>query len=442
MTLGCKVNQYESQWMLQILRQQGHSVTEALDLECDCIIINTCAVTNEAERKSLQMIRRMKRRYPESKIVAAGCLAQLNPHLFWSECNRIVGNQYKDRFLEIIEDDSISTQAFIPFDYNQTRSLHHRLCPNEVHHRVGVMIEEGCNQACSYCIIPLARGRTPNSKPVERVVQEIKGLVDQGVKEVVLTGINLQLYKDNSFQGNETDLVSLIDQILCIPGDFRLRVSSLNPEGESHKWVPIFRHTKMCPHLHLSIQSGSNQVLRKMNRKYTIDKVYEWVDRLRSVNQKFSFSTDLIVGFPGETETDFLETVRLVQSIGFVKAHIFRFSPRKGTQAAAMTGQVDERKKRDRSWFLNAQAIESSVRYRKLHLNEIRPVLFERKQAGWMTGHDEYYLEHWIAIQEGLPVDNQTNQFIMNCRIRSFDELYMGRVVSEYVGISESEVAG
>ncbi len=436
------MNQYESQWMMQMLRQHGHTAAETLEKDSDCVIINTCAVTNEAERKSLQMIRRMKRKYPKAKIVSAGCLAQLTPHLFWSECDQIIGNQFKDRFLDIIEDDSITTQAFIPFEYNRERPLHHRLCPNGVHKRVGVMIEEGCNQACSYCIIPIARGQMPNSKPVDRVVQEIQGLVDQGIKEVVLTGINLQLYSDISVHAKEMDLISLIDQVLSIRGDFRLRVSSLNPDGESHKWVPIFQHPKMCPHLHLSIQSGSNEVLEKMKRKYSVDKVYEWVNRLRSVNQKFSFSTDLIVGFPGETEKEFLETVRLVQSIGFVRVHIFRFSPRKGTHAATLTGQVDERKKKDRARYLNAQAIEASVRLRKLHLNEIRPVLVERKQAGWITGHDEYYLEHWIPIQSFFSAEGQMNRIIMNCKIRSYDELYMDRVVSEYVGISESEVAG
>lgn len=441
-TLGCKVNQYESQWMKQTLEQQGNQVIGDTGEPCDCVIVNTCAVTTEAERKSMQMLRRMKRQYPHARIVGAGCMAQMNDSKLLSHCDQLIGNQDKDRFMSLIHQPLDDFKLFSPTPYWKDRKLDHCIRSDGDYQRVGVMVEEGCDHGCAYCVIPRARGNQALSKPSRIALEEIKGLVDQGVREIVLTGINLLLYEDRTDEKAGYGLIQLLEDVLELPGSFRIRLSSLNPESNVGDWTYLFRHPKMCRHLHLSIQSGSDSVLKRMNRRYSSQEVRDWVSALRSIDPKFSFSTDMIVGFPGETESDFEDTLCMVDSIGLIKTHIFRFSAREGTPAYSMIDQIDEDLKKRRSVRLKEVAMASSMKARLMHLGTTRSVLMESRSEEGILGHDAYYIAHWIAQDSSLPSNDLVNRQMWMCKINAIDDNYMDRVVSEYVDLSESALVG
>ena len=335
--LGCKVNAYEMDAMLQALRQNGYQVVP-FEERADIYIVNTCTVTNIADRKSRQMLHKAKKTNPEGIVVAVGCYVQSDTQAVGSDSavDLMVGNNRKKDLVAILENyfEGISQESVI--DINHTAEYEEmRLTTTEEHTRAYIKIQDGCNQFCTYCMIPYARGRVRSRKKSD-VIEEIKGLVRTGYKEFVLTGIHISSY-GMDFKGQQENLLTLAQAIDGIDGVERLRLGSLEPRivtGEFAEGLAKLRH--ICPHFHLSLQSGCETVLRRMNRHYTPEEYLRGVECLRHVFDHPAITTDIIVGFPGETPEEFEQTRQFAADVRFYEMHIFKYSKRKGTKAAIM----------------------------------------------------------------------------------------------------------
>lgn len=337
-TLGCKVNAYESEVMKEKLLANGYIYDEE---HPDIVIVNTCSVTNMADNKSKKMVRHFKKLFPKSKIVVAGCSAE-NKEKEYSNMNIdiLIGNVKKSEIVELLKKDNYKYFAHtrkLPFEDMTINSF-------TTHNRAFIKIEDGCDNFCSYCIIPFTRGSI-RSKDFEKVISEVKTLVEHGHKEIVLTGIHT-----GSYNSEGKDLTDVIHEISKIDGLERIRISSIEATELNDKFLDELKvNSKICNHLHIPIQSGSNTILKSMKRKYTLDEYEKIIDKVRNVRPNISISTDLIVGFPGESEELFKETLDTLNRIKFSKIHVFPYSKRDGTAAALMPNQIDEAIKKDRS---------------------------------------------------------------------------------------------
>ncbi len=397
-TFGCKVNQYESELMAESLERSGHVIVPQ-GVEADVYVVNSCAVTNTAERKVEREIRRLRREHPRSKIVLVGCYSQLSRKVP-PGVDLVLGNSEKKSISDYIS--NLREGVYVDRAYwlrdGEIGSLRGGFGERT---RAYVKIEDGCDRECTYCAIRLARGNRIRSKPSEEALDEIRRLVERGYREIVITGINVGRYGVDSGER----LVDLLDSIERIPADFRYRLSSLNPEDVDEDLLEfISRSSKMCHHLHLSLQSGSNEILKRMRRNYTAEEYLKTVENLRKIDPHFSITTDVIVGFPGETEEDFQRTLELVETAVFSRVHVFRFSPRKGTAAYRMDGKIPGNVIKDRSEILMRKAEEVSRAYRAMSLGKVRRVLIERKVNGLARGYDEYYVLHefYTSKREGF----------------------------------------
>ncbi len=418
-TLGCKVNQYETEALKEEFARAGYQVAGEDDV-ADIYVINTCTVTNLADRKSRQYIRRMKRRSPEAVIAVTGCYAQTKPAEVASVegVDIVAGNGEKNELRKYIED-------FIDRREAQEKKDRHKLCmvtpceelteykssgiitSMESRTRAYIKIEEGCNRFCSYCMIPYARGPV-RSRSMEEIIREAKTLIDKGFKELILTGINTALYgaERDGLNGCEpcvngvaksaqcSGIEPLIRALSDIPGDFRIRLSSLEPTVINAEYVKgLLKYEKLCRHLHLSIQSGSDEVLAKMNRHYTVDEYMDIVNVLKDFDPLYGITTDIIAGFPGETEAAFGETLAAVDAAGFCRVHCFRYSKRSGTKAAEMTDQIPGNVKNERLERLAEKAGEAASAFYEKCRGSIRQVLFEeRTEEGLLTGYTDNYV--------------------------------------------------
>lgn len=356
-SLGCKVNSYEAESMEIMLRDEGYEIVPfSEDVQADIYIINTCSVTNIADRKSRQMLHKAKKMNPEAVVVAAGCYVQADPDgVKKDECvDIILGNNMKISIVEALNDyfggsDKTSYLVDINDKYQEYESL--KINQTGEHTRAYIKIQDGCNQFCSYCIIPYVRGRVRSRKP-EDIVNEVKTLAATGVKEVVLTGIHISSYGTDL---ENISLIELIEAIHEIEGIKRIRLGSLEPRIITDEFAKrIAGLEKICPHFHLSLQSGCDKTLKAMNRKYNTEEYYEGCVKLREVFDNPAITTDVIVGFPGETEEDFLETRKFLEKVHFYEMHIFKYSRRKGTVADKMKEQVADTVKSERSAVLLA----------------------------------------------------------------------------------------
>ncbi len=390
--LGCKVNQYETELLIEKL-EHGGFVMVSDPANADFCILNTCMVTNEAARQSRQTIRKFKRINPGCTVVAVGCYSHLQgEELVKIGADIVLGNADKHDILEHI------------FDYLRGKKPLCRISePNYAirektssfltdRTRAYVKIEDGCYEMCSYCIVPYARGQQIRSKPIKDVLEELRKLASSGYREIVLVGVNLGKYGEDTGE----KLSELIDASFNeVPGEFRIRLSSVNVQDIDEDLISTFRkHKRLCPHLHIPIQSGSDRILSMMNRKYKIDDFINVVNKLREVDPDFSFTTDIIVGFPGETLGDFELTLKLVESIRFTKVHAFRFSPRPGTPAATFEKQIAQKEKERRLKELRELSEQTSRLYRINCLGKLREVLVEQVKDGISMGYDEYYVRH------------------------------------------------
>lgn len=423
--LGCKVNGYEMDFMQQTLQEKGYKIVP-FDKKADIYIINTCTVTNIADRKSRQMLHRAKKMNPESVVVAVGCYVQAGKEeaLKDMSIDLAIGNNKKKDLVEILEEylsarekraeDDLhmkTLQGKTIIDIGHTEEYESmQLKTTAEHTRAFIKVQDGCNQFCSYCIIPYARGRIRSRAP-EDVLKEVRGLAAGGYKEVVLTGIHLSSYGMTG--GNDFSKSKLLELILAVnevEGIERIRLGSLEPRVITEEFVQgLSECEKLCPHFHLSLQSGSAGVLKRMNRKYSPEEYYEKVCILRKYFDEPAITTDVIVGFPRETEEEFEETERFLEKIGFYEMHIFKYSKRQGTPAAVMEGQVPEEIKTLRSNRLLTLEQKMSEEYRRAHLHKETTVLFEEEKIiegrTYQVGHTPEYIK--AAFETGEKVSGK-----------------------------------
>ena len=409
--LGCKVNAYETESMQQMLEQAGYEIVPFAP-GADIYIINTCTVTNIADRKSRQMFHKAKKMNPEAIVVAAGCYVESEKYTGGKVDDAIdivIGNNCKKDLIEILEAYEEGKRSEAVIDINHTKEYEElNLNKTAEHTRAYVKVQDGCNQFCSYCIIPYTRGRV-RSRKLQDVYEEVKRLAQAGYHEVVLTGIHLSSY---GVDLEEENLLTLIEKIHEVEGIKRIRLGSLEPRIMTEEFVAaIAALPKLCPHFHLSLQSGCNETLKRMNRKYTAEEYYEVCERLRRHFDNPALTTDVIVGFAGETEEEFAECRAFLEKIEFFETHVFKFSIRKGTRAAKMENQVPDQLKTKRSNELLALHAKNSMKYLQEHLGKELEVLMEEatviNEEKYFVGHTKEYIRVAVKTEEDF-----TNQFV------------------------------
>lgn len=398
-TLGCKVNQYETNAMMQKMIEAGYEVVD-FETKADIYIINTCTVTNMADKKSRQMLRRVKEINPEAILVAVGCYAQVAKEKLDQipEIDLILGINEKNDIVKYVEQASKNT--YVSDVLHQTEFLDFGDVTYTEKTRAVIKVQDGCNQFCSYCIIPYARGRIRSRKP-ESVIKEITDVAKEGIKEVVITGIHIASYgKDFN---TEYRLIDLLEEIQKVDGIQRIRLGSLEPTLITEEFVTRLKKlSKICDHFHLSLQSGCNETLKRMNRKYTTDQFRHVVELLRNAYPEVHLTTDVIVGFPGETEEEFNKTYEFLKEIKFYKMHVFKYSPRSGTVAAKMPNQIDGNIKEERSNKLIELSDENEKEYNQKYIGKEVEVLLEEREGEYLKGHTTNYMVVKMKTNENL----------------------------------------
>ena len=407
--LGCKVNSYETEAMQQLLEEAGYEIVSFHE-KADVYIINTCSVTNIADRKSRQMLHRAKKQNPEAVVVAAGCYVQSAAEELKADLavDVIIGNNKKQDLVPILEEYfKDRTDSSHVIEINETHE-YERLSIHKIadHTRAFLKVQDGCNQFCSYCIIPYTRGRVRSRRP-EEVVAEVRELAAAGYQEVVLTGIHLSSYGVDFKEEENENLLSLIRQVHEVEGIRRIRLGSLEPRIITDDFAKALASMpKFCPHFHLSLQSGCDETLKRMNRHYTTEEYAAGCDILRRYFDNPAITTDVIVGFPGETEEEFEATKAFLERIGFYEMHIFKYSRRAGTRADRMPELVPEQIKNVRSEALLLLEKQMSKAYRESFLGKKKTVLLEEKTEiggrAYMIGHTMEYVKAVVPYADDL----------------------------------------
>lgn len=408
-SLGCKVNQYETNAMAQKFIENGYEVVE-FDEFADVYIVNTCTVTNVADRKSRQMLRRAKEINNKSILVACGCYAQVAKEELKKieEIDLIIGNNEKKDIISIIENhigengtEEQVSDVMYKCEYVELGSTTYTEKTRAV-----IKVQDGCDRFCSYCLIPFARGHI-RSRKIENVIDEVKKIVDEGIKEIIITGIHVASYGRDFKDG--TSLIDLLEEINKIENLHRIRLSSIEPVIITDEFVQrLSKLDKICDHFHLSLQSGCTETLKRMNRRYTADEFEQATKRLRAKFPNASLTTDVIVGFPGETENEFNETFEFLKNIKFYQMHVFKYSPRKGTKAAVMPNQIDGKIKEERSKKLIELSHENELYYNTSNIGKDVDVLFEERDGEYIKGHTTNY----IVVKYKTDNDDFINQII------------------------------
>ena len=384
-TLGCRLNQFETDSLASEFHNAGYRLVDFED-KADVYVINTCTVTNQSDKKSRNLINHASRKPGDALVVVTGCMVNSQKEAlenrdtptYFVENNRktsifpMVQAHYEG---EILHPNSLDPDVFgfKPADKTlHTRSL--------------VKIQDGCDNFCTFCIVPFVRGRAI-SRPFEKIKENILKVLEFGYREIVLTGVNIGRYEHNG-----SNFESLVEKILDIPGNFRVRISSIEPDGYGDRFLELFQHPKLMPHLHLCLQSGSDPVLLRMRRMYTLSEFRSIVDKIRDRYPEFNLSTDIIVGFPGETDEDFESTCKVIKDIGFSHIHTFKYSRRNGTRADRMYGQIPEKLKTERSEIVRKIGEENKRRYRSSLIGATEQVLVEKTIGGMARGYGEHYV--------------------------------------------------
>lgn len=413
--LGCKVNAYETEAMQHLLEEAGYEIVPFTQ-KADVYVINTCSVTNMADRKSRQMLHKAKKNNPNSIVVAAGCYVQTSEKEVLNDLSVdiVIGNDRKHDLVRLLEEYSLDSVNDTVDDINDGKHDFEELFIDQTkeHTRAFIKVQDGCNQFCSYCIIPYARGRV-RSRRFENVIAEVERLAANGFKEVVLTGIHLSSYGVDFEEA--TGLLELIQAVNAVKGIERIRLGSLEPKiVTEHFASELSKLDKICPHFHLSLQSGCDETLKRMNRKYTTKEYERGCELLRKYFVHPAITTDVIVGFPGETEEEFEQTKAYLEHIHFYEMHIFKYSKRKGTRAAVMPDQIDEQIKAVRSEKLIALGHDMSKEFRKFYIGKNEEVLFEEKAV---IGDKEYfvgYTKEYVKVAKKTD-ENLENQIVSGC---------------------------
>ncbi len=427
--LGCKVNGYEMEVMQQMLQENGYKIVP-FDEQADIYIVNTCTVTNIADRKSRQMLHRAKKMNPDAVVVAVGCYVQTGEETVEKDeaIDLAIGNNRKKELVAILENYLSERETRMAdtqenaeeamkryakkdiIDINHTDEYEEMTLTGSMEHtRAYVKIQDGCNQFCSYCIIPYARGRV-RSRKEEDVLAEVEGIVKQGYQEIVLTGIHISSY---GIDRGEAGLLQLIEKLNQVEGLKRIRLGSLEPRIITEEFARRMSELeKLCPHFHLSLQSGCDETLRRMNRHYTTGEYLEKVELLRRYFENPAITTDVIVGFPGETEEEFAVTEKFLEQVHFYEMHIFKYSKRQGTRAAVMEHQLTDAEKTKRSNRLMQLEHKMSEEYRRSFIGSEVEVLFEEEKeidgCIYQTGHTRQYIK----------VVKQTRENLSNCIVK------------------------
>ena len=426
--LGCKVNSYETEAMQQLLEEAGYEIVPFHE-KADVYIINTCSVTNIADRKSRQMLHRAKKQNPDAVVVAAGCYVQAASEELKADLavDVIIGNNKKQDLVPILEEYfQDRTDCDHVIEIGQTQE-YERLSIHKIadHTRAFLKVQDGCNQFCSYCIIPYTRGRVRSRRP-EEVVAEVKELAAAGYQEVVLTGTHLSSYGVDFDEEHKETLLSLIRQVHEVAGIKRIRLGSLEPRIITEEFAKALADMpKFCPHFHLSLQSGCDETLKRMNRHYTTEEYAEGCAILRRFFDNPAITTDVIVGFPGETEEEFAVTKAFLEQTGFYEMHIFKYSRRAGTRADRMPDQIPEQAKTARSEVLLKLEKQMSKAYRESFLGKKKAVLLEEKTeingTEYMIGHTMEYVKAVVPYAENLK-----NKMVEGVLVRAInDEVLM-----------------
>lgn len=397
LTLGCKVNTYESEYVINELKKAGYEIKNFDDI-CDVYIINTCTVTNNSDSKSRKMIRQAIKKNPNACVVAMGCFIAANPEYSENGLDIIIGNKDKSKIVELL-DEYFKNKEILNVQYTgrlkDFEDMYITNFPGRT--RAFVKIQDGCDNFCTYCIIPFVRGKC-RSKEEDKVIEEVTDLVKNGYKEVVLTGIHTGSYGVDL----DTSFADLLNKLVKIDGLERLRISSIETTELNEDVLDVLRNSKvLVDHLHIPIQAGSNEILKAMNRKYDLDFFFKKIAEIRSIRPEISISTDVIVGFPGESEELFQTTIDTCRKLEFTKLHVFPYSERRGTASSRMDGKLDNGVKKDRARRLIEVSHELETNYMKKYLDREIEVLIEENIDGYSYGHTGNYL--YAKIKGELP---------------------------------------
>ena len=408
MTLGCKVNTYESEYVINELKKAGYEIKDFDDI-CDVYIINTCTVTNNSDSKSRKMIRQAIRRNPNACVVAMGCFIAANPDISIDGLDVIIGNKDKAKIVSLL-DEYFKNKEIINKQYTgrlkEFEDMYITDFPGRT--RAFVKIQDGCDNFCSYCIIPFVRGKC-RSKEESKVISEVTDLVNNGYKEIVLTGIHTGSYGVDL----ETSFADLLEKLVKIDGLDRLRISSIETTELNEDVLNVLRNSKvLVDHLHIPIQAGSNEILKVMNRKYDLDYFFNKIAEIRSIRPEISISTDVIVGFPGETEELFKTTIDTCKKLEFSKLHVFPYSERRGTASSRMDNKLDNATKKERSRRLIEVSEELEKNYMSKFIDREVEVLVEEYKDGYSYGHTGNFL--YVKIKGEYPHNSYKKVRIIN----------------------------
>ena len=396
-TLGCKVNTYESEYITSLFKERGYEI-EDFHKDCDIYVINTCTVTNQSDRKDRKIINSVKNK--DACVVVCGCFVESSKNYDYDGVDVIIGNYNKSKIVDLVEEHLKTKKQIVekcdirkvPFEDMEIKNI-------ETRTRAFVKIQDGCENYCSYCIIPFVRGKC-RSKDKDTVIREITNLVDSGYKEIVLTGIHTGNY------GVDLNIKFsyLLEEILKIPNLKRLRISSIEITELDEKFLKLLENRILCNHLHIPLQSGSNKILKLMNRKYTKEEFKKYIEKIRKIRPNISITTDVIVGFPNETEEDFEESLEFIKDINFSKVHVFPYSKRDGTKAARMNGHINGTIKKERTKKLLDLSNHLEEAYYQNNIDKKEKVLIEKIEQGYAYGHTSNYL--YLKLQGNYQKNN------------------------------------
>ena len=400
-TLGCKVNQYETEAMIELFKNEGYEICDFSE-KADVYVINTCSVTHMGDRKSRQMIRRAKKQNPKAVIAVSGCYSQTAPEEILSidGVNLVIGNKGRNKITSLIENLTCESKVNAVSDIMSTHDFEELHIENYTDRtRAYIKIHDGCSQFCSYCIIPYARGPV-RSRPESEIISEIEKLTKKGFTEIILVGIHVASYGKDLKNTSLEDLLIKVDKI---EGVKRIRMSSIEPMTLNKEFVEkVKASTKLCPHFHISLQSGCDETLKRMNRHYTTDKYLEIVNGLRDAFSECAITTDIMVGFPGETDEEFDKTAEFVKKADFAEAHVFMYSQRKGTPAAKRPDQIAPQIKEERSKKIIELTNQSRDKFLSQFVGQVKEVLFEQIVGGYFEGKTANYITVRIKTNENL----------------------------------------
>ena len=410
-TLGCRLNQYETDALAAQFSGNGYEVSEQEE-GADVVVVNTCTVTNQSNQKSRYVISHAGRANPNARMVITGCMAESHKEQLLKKFPdaTVIDNKGKSGIFHSVDallktgNADLSDKDYDLFSYQSFTEMFHT--------RSLIKIQDGCDNFCTFCIIPFVRG-SAISRPVEQVLNNIQEVIEKGAKEVVLTGVNISRYENNG-----VGFSSLLEKILSFDGDFRVRISSIEPDRFDDHFFSLIGHPKMAPHLHLCLQSGSERILLQMRRMYTVCDFLSIVERVRAKDPRFNFTTDIIVGFPGETDEDFEASMNVARKVGFGHMHIFKYSVRQGTRAQRMTEQVPDKVKTERSKQMHALAETLTTNYRQSFDNTEQRILVEKWSDGVASGYNDYFVPMQFASD-----NKKRNRFeVTQARVKDFEE--------------------